>query len=145
MSSSVSSTRFISATAWAIVDCIRTPRMSSFNNPISSTSSLSNSTIGYPLALNCTGARSSKPASERTTAHGCIAKCRGRPSRRWASEIAMAVRGADKLSERSSGSDLRVASIFRARICGRDFAIRSISIGASPKAAPVSRIALRAR
>ena len=128
-----------------MADCIRTPKMSSFSKPISSTSSLSNSTMGKPPALICTGARSRKAASDKTIAHGCIAKWRGRPSRRAASAMVARVRGADVLRFLSSGSELSAASILPARICGIDFARRSISIAGMPSAAPASRIALRAR
>ena len=124
---------------------MRTPNMSSFSRPISSTSSLSNSTIGKPPALICIGARSRKDASDKTIAHGCIARCRGRPSRRAARAIVARVRGADVLSDLSSGNEFSAASIFPARICGIDFARRSISIAGIPRAAPASRIALRAR
>ena len=141
ISISLSSTLLISCTAWAIADCMRTPRMSSLRSPISSTSSLSNSTIGKPPALNCTGARSRKVASDRTMAHGCIARCRGKPSSCAASAIVARVRGADVFKFFNSGNELSAASILPARIWGIDFARRSISMAGMPRAAPASRIA----
>ena len=141
ISTCVPSTRFISCTACAIADCIRTPKISSLSKPISSTSSLSNSTIGKPPALSCMGARSRKAASDKTIAHGCIARCRGKPSRRPANAIVARVSGADVFIFFNSGRELSAASILPARICGIDFANKSISIAGMPSAAPASRIA----
>ena len=124
---------------------MRTPRMSSLSRPTASTSSLSNSTIGYPPALICKGARSRNAPSDKTIAHGCIAKWRGRPSSRSAKEIVIAVNGLLRLIPRNSGRLANACEILRARICGKDFAIRSISTKGSPSAAPVSLIACRAR
>ncbi|CAB4783818.1 unannotated protein [freshwater metagenome] len=78
-------------------------------------------------------------------AHGCIERCRGRPSRRSAKAIVIAVSGAEMLSERSSGKFSSVFEILRARTCGMDLANISISMPGKPSAAPASRIACRAR
>ena len=78
-------------------------------------------------------------------AHGCIDKCRGKPSRRSAKAIVIAVNGAEILRERSSGKFSRVFEMLRALTCGMDFANISISMPGRPRAAPASRIAWRAR
>ena len=119
--------------------------MSSLRRPISSTSSLSNSTIGNPLALICSGMRSKSPPSERTIAQGCIARWRGRPSSSCARATVIAISGADVFKVLSSGSDCSTAWILRARTCGIALARRSISAAGRPSAAPVSRMAWRAR
>ena len=101
--------------------------------------------MGYPPALAIKGARSRNPPSDKTIAHGCIARCLGKPSRRCAISIVAAINGAEVLTLRSSGKDSRVAAILRARTCGMDLANISISMPGKPRAAPASRIACRAR
>ena len=81
ISSFVPSTLSISDIAYEIADCILTPRTSSLSRPISSTSSLSNCIIGYPLRFISIGTRSRRPISEIAIAQGCIERWRGRRSR----------------------------------------------------------------
>ena len=136
-------TRSTSATACAIEDCIRMPRTSSLRNPRVSTSSLSNWLIGKPSQLASTGVRSSIPALDRTTPHGCSAMCRGRPSRASTRSKNCASRGLSRPRLRSSGRSAMAWRASRARMCGNALAISSTSTGGIPSAAPTSRTAWR--
>ena len=74
-------------------------------------------------------------------AHGCIERWRGRPSNRCAKLIAIFKIGVSNFKFFNSGKFSSALEILRALICGSDLAIKSISIGEIPSAAPTSRIA----
>ncbi len=138
--------RSTSATACAIADCIRTPSTSSLSSPRSSTSSLSNCDMGKPSPLvGMTGVRRSREASERSTPQGCMATPRGRASSASVSSQSRPYFSFSPASSRSSGSSSSAARASRARMCGKDLAMRSMSAGSMDRAAPTSRIAWRTR